>query len=656
MSSKAQQSLSPTRSLDGDKDAPEIPSPNKTKDIATDFYAYVNNNWQKHVHMPSFSASYGVSEEIEATLRDKLLALILDLRAKEPLHPLAVLADSFMNTSVQKNSIVDLQRITNTFECISSVNDACHAIGSLNKLQAHSPLSFVVSSDSNNSSDCVIYIYEAKLGLPEGHYYHTDNRILAKYSTMLKKAGALLNIENLEKAITIEATIEPFLTGSGSARNDSYSYNPVSFSTLQETYSSIAWADVLDGWGCAATVYQKTKFVVTNDRYVALVNKMCKVFDLETWRTWMRACVVVSFIEYLPPPFDDLHFELYGRALRGSSEKIPQKWLTLKVLQTYAAQDLSRLYVERVLTKGTKEKATDLINTLKHATVLRIQALDWMKESTRKVAIQKIQHMLFQVAYPGKWQSETKHTEMTAERPLMNILNLITQDSFHMLDDLKGKCGRKNTEWEDGAFVVNAYYYSEGNRMTIPAGMLQPPFFDMSRSKAWNYGGIGSAIGHEITHGFDDEGRMYDPEGNYKNWWSTEDEHTYTKMSAAVLELFDGVNYMGNKVDGKLTLSENIADLGGLAIALTALKSELRGKSETEIAAAYRDFFTSYAVSWRNKDRPRKAKQALLLDVHSPAPLRVNLIVRNFQEFYDAFGISETDPGYVPVEKRVKLW
>jgi putative endopeptidase len=192
--------------------------------------------------------------------------------------------------------------------------------------------------------------------------------------------------------------------------------------------------------------------------------------------------------------------------------------------------------------------------------------------------------------------------------------------------------------------------------MTIPAGMLQPPFFDMNRSHAWNYGGIGSAIGHEITHGFDDEGRMYDPEGNYTNWWSTEDERTFNKMSTAVFDLFDGVTYMGGKVDGKLTLSENIADLGGVAIALTALKTELKGKSETDINAAYRDFFTSYAVSWRNKDRPRKAKQALLLDVHSPAPLRVNLIVRNFQEFYDAFGIKEGDPGYVPVEKRVTLW
>jgi len=191
--------------------------------------------------------------------------------------------------------------------------------------------------------------------------------------------------------------------------------------------------------------------------------------------------------------------------------------------------------------------------------------------------------------------------------------------------------------------------------MVVPAGILRPPFFDLKRSNAWNLGGIGAAIGHEITHGFDADGRLYDEKGDYRNWWTETDSKTFTQLTKAIINLFDGAEYMGGKVDGELTLSENIADLGGLAIALQALKHDLPADKAKQ-KAAYRDFFTSYAVSWRNKDRPKKAKQALILDLHSPAPLRVNLIVQQFEEFYIAFDIKSTDEGYIPPEKRIMLW
>ena len=193
--------------------------------------------------------------------------------------------------------------------------------------------------------------------------------------------------------------------------------------------------------------------------------------------------------------------------------------------------------------------------------------------------------------------------------------------------------------------------------MVIPAGMLRQPFFDLRRSDAWNLGGIGAAIGHEITHGFDEDGRLYDKHGNYNsNWWTEEDSRQFKKMTQAVVRLFDGAEYMGGKVDGVNTLSENLADLGGIAIAIEALNRELVGRSEREKKEAWCEFFTSYAVSWRNKERPQKAKQSLLLDVHAPAPLRVNLITRQFAEFYDAFDIHEGDPGWTAPELRVQLW
>jgi putative endopeptidase len=192
----------------------------------------------------------------------------------------------------------------------------------------------------------------------------------------------------------------------------------------------------------------------------------------------------------------------------------------------------------------------------------------------------------------------------------------------------------------------------------IPGGMLRPPFFDLRRSVGWNYGGIGAAIGHEITHGFDADGKNYDVNGTYKEWWAKTDNEKYEEMSKGLIALYDGAEYLGGRVDGSLTLSENIADLGGVSIALQALQAYLREQkaSTSKTLEAYRDFFESYAVSWRNKDRPKKAKQSLFLDVHAPAPLRVNSIVRQFREFYEAYGIKEGEEGWIPEKDRVYLW
>ena len=194
--------------------------------------------------------------------------------------------------------------------------------------------------------------------------------------------------------------------------------------------------------------------------------------------------------------------------------------------------------------------------------------------------------------------------------------------------------------------------------MVIPAGILRAPFFDLQKSDAWNLGGIGSAIGHEITHGFDTDGRMYDSKGNYKNWWSKEDEESYDKLTEKIVTLFDKEEYMEGKINGNLTLSENLADLGGMAIALEALHALLAKETATpaQRKQAYRDFFTSYATSWRNKDRAKKAKESLYTDVHSPAMFRVNKIVVQFQEFYDAFDIKANDPGWIDPKDRTMLW
>jgi putative endopeptidase len=597
----------------------------------------------------------GISEEIEETVRKDLMKTIDGLDSK---HPLALLSRSIMNPHVQQNNVRDLRRFLQSFDCLRSMEDVGTAIGKLNRLQCRAPLTFTVSSDTYESNMCRVHIYEPVLGLPAKHHYQQKprNRVIMQYAALLKQVGHLLETEGLESVIPIETSVIPALSKGDSLRNPDESYIPLKLHALETKFKHIPWREMLLVWGMPTDLMRKSTFIVTNDGYLDLLNRMCSTMDLDGWRTWLRACVTLTYLEYLPPPFDDLHYELFGRRLRGNVQKLPQRFLMLRVLQTFTTQSLSREFVADHVEDRVKDVATTLVYRLKAATQARIRKLAWMTPHTKQIAVEKVRAMRFQVAYPSEWYNECGGIEIDPERLFTNLSALATRDTVRMIKTLGEGCGESRGTWADGSFDVNAYYYPDRNQLTIPAGMLRPPFFDLRRSVAWNYGGIGSAVGHEITHGFDADGKNYDIRGSYKDWWSEKDNEMYEKMTEDLVKLYDNQEYLGGRVNGRLTLSENIADLGGVAIALTALQAYLDDQKITDRRDAYRDFFISYAVSWRNKDRPRKAEQSLYLDVHAPAPLRVNLVVRQFQEFYEAFGIGPEDPGWIPEKDRIQVW
>jgi predicted metalloendopeptidase len=493
------------------------------------------------------------------------------------------------------------------------------------------------------------------LGLPSKHYY-SSQRVLVQYGVLLKKLGVAFDVRDLEKVVSIEQGIQSSLTENAGSPEESYTAK--SIEELKRTWKEVPWETLLLAWGMPTDLIRTSKFIVTNKTYIDHFNRLFRTFDLGTWRIWMQAYTILSFLEYLPSPFDTWHNDLFGHRLRGNTQKLPQYLVMLHVLQTTATQALSYEYVQKYIPVELKEEATSMVRRLKTATIQRIRNVPWMLASTKAIAVEKVKAMRFRVAYPSEWFDEFTGITVDPERLLQNIWNLNTKDTIRMIETLGRGCGNPGGKWDDGAFEVNAYYYPDKNQLVIPGGMLRTPFFDLKRSVAWNYGGIGAAIGHEITHAFDDDGRNYDVYGSYKEWWTDTDNKKYAEMSQDLISLFDGEEYEGGKVDGSLTLSENIADLGGVAIALSALQSYLQEHkaSATEKKKAYRDFFLSYAVSWRNKDRPKKAKQSLFMDVHAPAHLRVNLIVRQFKEFFEAFDIAEGDPGWIPEKDRIRLW
>jgi putative endopeptidase len=617
---------------------------------------YVNAKWQRSVKMPDYEDDFGISEEIELDLRTQLLLALEKHRRAHPSDGLSRLATSFLDDSVQGSAVEDLIRLLNSFDCIDSPETLGKAIGHMNKIQCRAPISLVVNSDYYDSKKCCMYLYESTLGLPSKNDYTEGggHRVLPAYRRFLARIGELLHVADLETIISTEADLLPYLADAGELRNIEYAYNPHTLRELTRSYPNIPWSSILHALGVKKP--ESIRYIVTNTKFFDHLDGIFRTADYKKLATWFKSLAINHYVKYLPPPFDDLHYTLFERLIKGVDVKLPQENLTLKVLMTFAQQDLSRMFVRLVVPDSTKRSATTLIHLLKAATARRLTGLKWMEPSTKRAALRKVTAMQFQVAYPGKWSSETTGVKIDSRRPFQNIIELSSADTERMLEDLsRHGCRKRPEKWRDGAFEVNAYYYPEGNMMVVPAGILRPPFFDKTRSMAWNLGAIGVAISHEITHGFDEDGRSFDADGNYADWWTESDADTYRTMSRDVVKLFEGQKYMGGTVDGELTLNENLADLGGMAIGLEALRAILPSDPAAE-EALYRDFFQGFAVSWRQKDRPKKAKQALLLDVHAPPLYRVNQIVRQFEEFYTAFHIRPDEKGYIPKSERVTFW
>ena len=625
-----------------------------------DFYTYINHDWQNSVKIKSYDSSVSVSDEIETRVENSLFGIIDRLVKTKPNDKISLLAKSIITPKYQVNSVYDIQRLLGLFECLTTGDDVGRMIGKLNRIQSNAPISFVVANDRYIPNKRCVYIYEPKLGLPEKQQYKkgVDPKAIASYTRVLKLLGNLLHVENLDLAVELEKDLLPYLSKENDREDVAFPYQPSTLAELSKSYENIPWKTMMVSWGMTPSMASAATYIITNKTYISELERMFRQYSMAQWRILMRAQTLVHFMRYLPPPFDDIHFQLWGKQLQGTTEKIPQRFLLLNVLKENIPHNLGYVYVKDAVSNKLKPTAVKLVENLRSATIVRIRELRWMTDETKVRAIEKCKAMIFQIAYPDKWEFELTDVPINETHMLTNLWNLTKYDTTQMLRHLKrGKINEKEN-WEDGVFEVNAYYYSDKNMMVIPAGILQSPFFDLKRSEAWNLGGIGAAIGHEITHGFDDDGRLYDKNGVMKDWWSDADAAKYKEMSQELVKLFNKATYMGGNVNGEMTLSENIADLGGVAIALEALEMEFAKGSYTAASKknAYKEFFTSYAVSWRNKDRVKKAEQSLLLDKHAPAPLRVNLIVRQFAEFYTAFDIAESDPGYIPIANRIQLW
>jgi putative endopeptidase len=640
----------------------ELPVPLVSVKPGKNFYKYVNGNWLQHASIPPFRTSFGVSEEVELLI-ERQLSQILDkcyklaekgdkpsTKREKMMDVIGRLMLSSMRRDKQHNSLEFLRRILRPMVCIRGPEDIMERIGMLNR-RGVSTFMNVSIFQKRNPSEYTFLVGCGSLGLPDDTYYSGTapgkTQTLLAYVKLCEQLGKTLFTGDLRTAVQTEAALSGIIN-----RYKDDTFEDIEGSKLATLLPGIAWDTLFKSYG--AENWKSKTIRVYSVKLIKQFEKCLRTWPLESWSNLFTLHTVLYALPILPPPYDDLHFQFFGKRLRGQIEKLPQGQLTLNLVRTLLRIPLSYLYVQEYIEPSLKKDATKFAETIHAHAMERLAHVDWLEEDTKKVASRKLKAMNFSISNPDHFPN-IDIPDLITDNFLQNMFLLSEMNTDTMISRIVRRAEPES--WDEAPYTVNAYYFNERNQFVLPAGSIQWPFYRRSSERiGWNYGGLGAVIGHEITHAFDMDGKEYNEKGEKKSWWTKKDNAQYKKKTDAIIKMFDHSKMLGHPVDGYLTLSENIADLGGLAIALDALHQELAEVSEEEKKKQMRDFFTAYAVSWRVKERSKKVIQSLFMDVHAPAELRVNLIVSQFDEWYDLFGVVTGDDLYVPPEERVQIF
>jgi putative endopeptidase len=631
------------------------------------FYLHVNSYWIKKTHIPESSVSYSVNEEIQDQIDEKLFEILreceifaskgINAKGSKIRDIIGRLILSSMRFKVQKNSKFLLKEKIQNLHCIRSLDDIGEVLGYLCKHNVSTILGTYLQLE-RTEEDTSIYnlvITDGSLGLPDDTYYRATApgklRTLYSYIQLVKKLCNILEIEDLSTVIPIEAFFSAHIEKNGSAKDNNN--NLFKGVDLVKRFPKFPWKTFFQSYGIEN--FLENTFRIHSTKYIEVIEKSFSSIVFEQWKQLFILHTILHALPLLPPPFDDIHFDFFEKRLRGQKKKLSQNYLTLNLVRDYLSVPLSILYKEKYLEDSLKKDATKFIKTIQDSAVKQIDSNSWLEPNTKKRATKKVKDMVLCIGWPEKYPIlyiPPLHTDNL----LYNIYALAASKTFQEVQLLNKKT-TPGVTWNEPNYLVNAFYYNEINQFVIPAGILMYPFFNKNKKAlGWNYGGLGAVIGHEMIHAFDVDGKNYDENGVFKHWWSNKDLKKFHSFSKKLIEQYSLSKVFNVSVDGKKTLSENLADLGGLSIALEALKKEISSLNDSEKKEELKQFFISYAVSWRTKEEKQKVLQSLFMDVHAPAEFRVNNIVIHFDEWYSAFDIEVSNNLYVPPEERIRVF
>ena len=603
------------------------------------FYQWVNSSWLSKAKIPAHEANISVSDEVESCVEKKLLAMVTPVPTGPFGNTVSHLLKSVKTIHTQDTSVTLLHKILGTVGCVNSAESLASHLGELTSARIASLFSLSLNVLPSNHVDLCI--------TPDPAGVNTYDRT-PSYRHMLRELGKLVDIPDLH-------TVIPFERRLNDTYDRLYKDAPAQKTTLRrliDRFPAFDWkswmqAAINEEWDIDRTIY------VRNIPFIAFLMRQIKHVPIQLWRLFLARIYVVHAAQYLPPPFNTLHFNYFNKILKGQKSRLPQDTFFLKILAAYQTEPLSRRLWDEIGDSTRLRSFRAFTHQILDAAQERMETVEWMRPATRVAAAAKLKKVRLELARPRSWDSY-EEPPLVDDSLLKNIYELGRWNTHQSLK----RTGRPYSSWEEGIFVVNAYYFNENNEVMIPYASILTPFYNEDAPLGWNHGSIGATIGHELCHGFDDDGKDYNPKGEHKTWWKPSDLKAYKHTTRRLIRLYNKQRILGRPVDGKKTLSENIADIAGVGIALDALKKELveKGVEGEARRRALQTFFIAFAVSWRTKTRPEKARLALLTDKHAPAELRVNLVVNQFDEFYEAFDVAEGNPMWRAPSARIRIF
>jgi len=637
-------------------------------DACVDFYQYANGNWLALNPIPDEYSSWGISHEMyerNLALLRQIMEEADDANASKGTNQQKV--GDFWYTGMDTEKIesqglaplkADLERV----EAIAGVEDVAAMVRDLHAEGVSVLFDQGIFQDLKNSEQYLYYAVQGGLGLPDRDYYTREDEESAKLreqyvahvSTMLQLMG-----HTEEQASSAAASILELETRLAKAsltnvelRDPANYYNIETLKSADEATPNFSWSRYFERLGLEGM----ESFSYAQPDFFAEMNALLAAADLDTWKAYLQWNLINNFSPYLSEAFVDQDFEFYDKILRGTEELQPRWKRVVARTSSSLGEALGQVYVEQAFPPQTKARADKMIEDLRSTVATRIQNLDWMTDETKAQALAKLAAFNSKIGYPDQWRDYSK---LDIERQSY-VANVRAADAFEMRRNLD-KIGQPidRNEWGMSPQTVNAYYSPVMNEIVFPAAIMQPPMFDGEADDAINYGGMGSVIGHEFMHGFDDKGSQFDAQGNMENWWTDEDRQHFDERTKILVDQFGGFVAVDDlHVNGELTLGENIGDLAGLTMAFYALQTALEGNNPGEIDGFTPEqrFFLSWAQGWRKSYRPEALKLQVNTDPHSPAKFRVNGPLANMPEFAVAFGCKEGDPMALPADQRAEIW
>ena len=638
---------------------------------ADDFYHFADGGWLAKNAIPPEYPRWGSFEEL-AERNNAILHGILDDCAANPGATGGVrqkVGDFYASGMDEKAVDADgVKPLASEFERIGGLQDRAELpalLAHLHALGVNVGFGLGVRADDKNSTMNIALVRQAGLGMPDRDYYTKDDdkskQLRAQYEEHIARMFTLLG-DAPDKAAAEAKTVVDLETDLAKA-----SKTRVELRDPEGNYHKMPLADAaksapgfdLNKYFLSTGVSDPGEINVRQPEFFAHLAQLADSAPLDEWKTYLRWHLLHSTAPYLSAPFVNEDFHFFGQIMTGATENEPRWKRVLHETNASLGEALGQLYVEKTFTPEAKTRALTLVGDVRGVLRDRLANLEWMGSETRAAAVKKIDALTVKVGYPDKWRDYSKL--VIKRQPY--VLNVLAANEFESLRELAeiNKPVDK-LEWGMTPPTVNAYYNPSQNEIVFPAGILQPPFFNASADDAVNYGGIGGVIGHEMTHGFDDQGRQYDEKGNLKNWWTPEDLKNFNERSQKIIAQFDGYAFIdGIHVNGRLTEGENIADLGGSKIAYSALEkvfARAGGQRPADIDGFTPEqrFFLAWAQVWRNNIRPEMARQRLITDPHSPGEFRCNGPLSNLPEFQKAFNVPDGSPMVRPAAERVQIW